>query len=297
MNADHTHTPPPSHLFAWAGVSFQLPQAWQLSDYAFSRHTVTVKFEDAYTRRLQVEWTPLEAGSARTDITRIQQRYAKVARKLTESARNSKEIKSLPTPWTAFVYHFTDGARLVTAFAVVGDPSIFCFMQIYFNSKDTERPPAIAELITSTFNTHFHHLTPWSFYDVEFDLPADFRLVNTSLQAGSKLLVFQWRFRRFHIWHFSLADVLLKHRELDDWVAEFLNLYRGIKGRRFVSAAGAVEARRTWRYRLATQEEIARWCFRCRINWRHDPDKNQIRLCLFSYRKESDLLQLPEGLL
>ena len=54
MNADYTNPPLPSYLFAWSGVSFYVPQAWQLSDYVFSRHTVTVKLEDAYARRLQI---------------------------------------------------------------------------------------------------------------------------------------------------------------------------------------------------------------------------------------------------
>ena len=296
MNADLGKSSLPSYLFAWAGVSFRLPEAWQLSNYSFSRHTTTVKFEDDYTRRLQVEWIPLKRAG--TDITKIHQRYAKAARKLTASAIKSKEIKSLPAPWTAFLYHMPDGARLLTVFALLPDPDLFCFMQINFAPADPERPAAVAELITSAFATHFAGFTPWSFYDVSFELPADFRLVNTSFQAGSKLLIFQWKSRRLYLWHFSLAEVLLKNRQLDEWVADFLNAYPGIKGRHFtLRDDGSIDPRRTWRYRLAHHEEIARWCYRYLISWQHDPSKNQIRLTVFNYRKENDLSRIPEGLI
>ena len=285
----------PSHFFAWAGVSFRLPQAWQLSSYSFSRQGTAVQFDDDYTRRLRLEWIPLK--QARTNINKIHERYNKAARKLTSSALRSREIKSVPSPWTAFLYDLPEDRKLITAFALLGHPDTFCFMQINF-AADPESPAAIAQLITSTFATHFTGMTPWSFYDVAFELPADFRLFSTSLQAGSKLLIFQWKLRRLYLWHFSLADILLKHHELDPWIAEFLDSYRGIKGHRFILRDdGRIDPVRTWRYRLAHHEEIARWCFRYRINWSHDPEKNQIRLAVFNYRKEEDLKAIPQGLL
>ena len=294
MTAKQSNASLPSYFFAWAGVSFRLPQGWQLSNYSFSRHGTTVQFDDDYTRRLRLEWIRLKQGG--TNITKIHERYNKAARKLTVSAVKSREIKSLPSPWTAFLYDLPNGRRLVTAFALLPDCDTFCFMQIYFGD-DPESPAAVAQLISSTFATHFTGMTPWSFYDVDFELPADFRLFSTSLQAGQKLLVFQWKLRRLYLWHFSLADILLKHHELDPWITEFLNLYRGIRGRRFtLRDDGRIDPVRTWRYRLAHHEEIARWCFRYRINWDHDPQKNQIRLAVFNYRNEKDLTMLPQDL-
>lgn len=296
MSAKRANSSEDSCFFAWAGISFRLPAKWQLSNYSFSRRGTTVKFDDDYATRLEVEWIRLKRGGA--NVSKIHDRYNKAAGKLTAAALRSREIKSMPLGWTAFVYDLPDGVKLVTAFALIGSPDTFCFMQIYFSKADAESPVAVTQLITSRFETHFEGMTPWSFYDVSFELPADFSLLSTSLQAGNKLLIFQWKQRRLYLWHFSLADVLLKQRALDEWVAEFLNTYRGIKGRKFgLGYDGRIEARRTWRYRWAHHEEIARWCFRCRIGWRHEPAKNQIRLAVFSYRREADLARLDDDVL
>ncbi|NQT93275.1 MAG: hypothetical protein HQ559_10980 [Lentisphaerae bacterium] len=51
-----------------------------------------------------------------------------------------------------------------------------------------------------------------------------------------------------------------------------------------------------WRRRglvsLVHRDELARWCFRYVVGYRRMPDRNQILIWVFNYRRESDLAWL-----
>jgi len=295
MNAPRHRTSHPTRLFAWDGVSFLIPETWDLASYSFTRNITSVVLEDDYSVRLEAEWI---RPRRELDIQKIQARYTKSARKLTQTAERTTQLKDLPTGWTAFLYTMANNQKLLTALFIAEASKLFCIVRIHFGSDDRENPRPILKLIADNFRIHQGQTVPWTVYDVSFELSADFRLVNTSLQAGRKLFTFDWRLRRLYIWFFSLANMVVKDRPLEQWACEFLNSFKGIKGPTFVAAGtGQLRARRTWPYRFGHFEEIGRWCFRYRAGCTLDQEKNRIILWVYHYRRKQDLTKLPDSII
>jgi len=282
------------HLFAWEGVSFLIPEDWNLAYYSFKKGLTHTEFEDDYTLRMEAQWV---RPPKRLNVNTIQKRYGKAAKKLTRAALKSTQCKGLPSGWSAFLYELPGERRLVTAYLLVPGSALFGFFRIHFGPEDKESELEVLRRIAASFRIHREGMIPWALYDISFELPSGFRLINTSLQAGRKLLIFEWRLRRLYLWYFSLADILLKEQKLEEWAAAFLNAYKGIKGPTFAPGAdGEIRVKRSWRRRLGHFEEIGRLCFRYHVRAVRDIEKNRVILRVFNYRKTQDLEKLPEGL-
>ena len=265
-----------------------------MSEYSFGKKHSTVKFEDEYHMRLEAEWTQQKW---KVDFTKAQKRFEKTSQKLNKVAEKTREIRGLPSGWAAFEYKI-DKDEVVVAFFLGPDSSIFALFRLYFSSKDTERPRKMLKLIVDSLKIHDGETAPWSVFDIDLKLPREFRLAKTSFQAGRKMMAFQWRLRRFFVWHFSPADVLVRNDTVEEWICKFLNASKEIKGARFtVSEAGEVQAeRKRLRYPLGHSEEIGRMCFRYKVWCVHDAAANNIRVYLYNYRGEKDLAQIPRVL-
>ncbi len=280
--------PVKTQRFAWDGFSFAVPSDWNLSLYHPGRRSSRIEMEDDYSRRLELEWTRL-AGSLHPED--VQRRYAKAARKLTEAAKTTRAV-DLPPGWTAHVYTMAGGQSLVTAYYLAGK-ALFAFFTLHFDKSHTDDPASVLRAIADTFQSHAAGAIPWTCYDLNFELSSDFKLVDTSLMAGRKSMVFQWRLRRFHIWSISLANIALKNKALPAWAAEFLNQADGVQGRRFVANAdGSVSARRKAYLLFGHAEELRRMCFRYEAGFRHVEAHNQIVVWVYRYRFQADLQKL-----
>jgi hypothetical protein len=284
-----------SHPFAWDGVSFLVPERWNLSGYSFKKGVTYTEFEDEYGLRLEAQWLRPEST---LKAAKVQKRYARAAGKLSRVAEKTTQLENVPPGWSAFLYKLAEERQVLTAFILPEDSSLFAFFRFHFDQKDAERPGEALKLITSSFRTYHQGNVPWAVYDVSFELPFEFNLTSTSFQAGRKMFSFEWRMRRFYLWFFSLADILLKGCVLEEWAADFLNAFKGIKGPTFFPGEdGEIRIRRTWRYRLGHVEEIGRLSFRYAAKAIHDREKNRIILWAYNYRRPGDLDRIPECLL
>ena len=282
-----------THRFSWNGISFLVPEEWNLSGHQTFKGVSTIEMEDTTSPRLEVEWTRPRAA---VDIDTVRERYAKASKKLTAKAEGTHTLHNAPPGWSVLVYDMPDARRLVIAFYLSRESGLFAFFRIHLDGLCPHRPRPIAELITSSFSSHLDGLVPWEFYDVAFRLHSDFRLTGTSLQSGNKLMTFQWRLRRLFLWRFSLADMILKKDTLQEWVPKFLNDFRALRGPRFrLAEDGSITATHSTRYPFGHYEEIGRQCFRYHVGSRHDPDDNSIVLWVFNYRRPADLEKLRDG--
>lgn len=278
------------HRFAWDGLSFDVPANWDLSEYHFGKQLSEVKMEDEVGLRLELRWT---RARKRLDEERVRNRYEKGSHGLTDMAEERRPITTLGRGWTAFLYTMADRQVLITAFWLSPDAHTFCFFCLHFEGIGKRKPVRIMEALAASLAVETGPSVAWSVYDISFRLNRDLRLVGTSFQAGRKLMVFQWRLRRLYVWHFSLADMLLKEQTLAAWGAGFLNGYKEIRGPRFVPAGDTrIRARRCLVHPLGHHDEIARLCFRYRVAARHDPECNAVRLSVFNYRHAADLERL-----
>ncbi len=285
-----------THRLAWAGLSFQIPKNWNISSYNFGKKFNRLEAEDDHYVRLEAEWM---TSPQRLDEAKVLKRYRKAARRLSRAAVEETEIPDLPGNWSGFRYDMSDGACLILAFFSPADALFFAFVRIHFMSQDKgEGPAGILMALCRSFTVQQRELTTWAFLGISFQVPAAFRLIKTSLQAGRKLMVFQWRLRKLCLWHLSLADMLLKGKTPREFAVEFLRARPEMRGLRFqIDEAGELTVRPRRRYFLGRMEDLGRMCFRYRAACVHDRAKNQIKLTVFNYRRESDLEQLPPELL
>lgn len=281
-----------THRFAWDGFSFSIPEDWNLSYYDFGRHVSRVRMEDDMAIRLEMDWSRL---GKRVDVLRVRERYARKSKTLNERAEEARSIEGLPQGWTAFLYIMPDKRRLLISFQLSRDSLFFSFFRIHFDAEENQKPVRVMKSLASSFEIHEDGSIPWEFYDVSLRMSRDFYLVNTSLQAGRKLMIFQWRLRRLYFWQFSLADMLLKQKSLAAWCAEFLNNFKEIRGVLFFPEDDrTIGIRRNRRYLFGHYDEIGRQCFRYDSRCVHCPDKNAVILTVYNYRSLSDLKKVQD---
>lgn len=282
-----------THRFAWDGISFLVPCTWNLSAHDCRRRVSRLLVEDDTAVRLELDWTHPRNP---VDLTAVKGHYLKQAKRLTHAAQTATPLPNLPEGWAAFLYTLPGARGIVIAYFF--SPESYCFglLRLHFDGAEDEDAAGVTELIASSFRSQERGLIPWEFYDVAFGLDSRFQLSGTSLQAGRKLMIFEWRLRRLLLWHFSLATVFLKNRRIEDWVVEFLNTSKMVRGPVFSAAHdGSVVGRRARRYPFGHYEEIGRWCFKYHVGFGHCPEKNQVALWVYNYRRPADLEAFKQG--
>ena len=279
-----------THSFSWDGISFDVPENWNIAIYKFPKRLTRVEFEDDYTTRIEAEWTrPLRT----LDMDRIQERFNASSRKLTRDADRTKRIEDLPSGWAATLYQLPEKHKLVTAMYLGPASELFCFFFIHFEPKDPEDPTEVVSAITNSLKIQTGSLKRWTLYDISLEIPSDFQLLSTRFETGLKLFVFRWKRRKCCIWFINLADLVLKKQSLGEWMARLFNssrLFRSLVFR--IDGDNRIFSTRRKRHRLGHIDEIVRWCFKYQFDCIQDKENNQLIPWIFSYRNESDLEQL-----
>jgi hypothetical protein len=286
------------HRFAWDRVSFLVPDDWDMSSFETTTSKSHVEMDDGGPVRLVAEWTRL---SPPINAPRIYGRYAKAVDKLKKKALTSRELPGLPPDWTATHYKMDAGNSIVSAAHLSSTGRMFFSFLLYFYGSKSKPAPASAiddalRGLTNSLTVHAEPLTPWECYDMAFRLNSDFRLVETAFLSGRKQMTFQWRQRRLYVWLISLADMVLAGREPQVWACEFLNQIEGLRGPRFqVNDDGAIKTKRRAVWPLGHADQLRRFCFRYKVGLQPLPERNQIFMWAYHYRREEDLKKL-EGL-
>ncbi len=288
MPFDSSALPDGFHRFAWDGFSMEVPDDWNLSDYRMDRRMCSVRMEDDTSVRLDLDYLrsprPIDADA-------VLKRCAGMTGALDKAGAHTTPLADMPEGWSAWLHAMPDKRILATAFRP--GRGLAVFMRIHFEAASRRECERLVRRVASGFAEQGGGVALWSVYDGAIELSPDYRLAETSFQAGRKCMVFHWHLRRLFFWFFSLADVALRDKALEAWCAEFLNKHKDLQGRRFEpDAPGRLRAVRLKRHVLGHMDEIGRLCFRYRIECRRVPAKNQILLALFHHRGAGDLKRL-----
>ncbi|MFN2352542.1 MAG: hypothetical protein ABR497_11425 [Kiritimatiellia bacterium] len=279
---------PQYHRFAWDGFSFEVPVDWELSHHQTHSGFAQIEMEDDVARRLEMEWTRMQASMTSDKINR---RYEKLAGEVRVLGGEASPVTEPPPGWSACLYSMPDGRRLLTAF-FQASAGLHCLFKFHFERASYREPLRVFRRLAETFKVMLHGPVIWEFLDVAFQLNPECRMTGISLQAGSKLMEFDWRWRRLFLWVFSPADVILRQtKSPDEWCAKILNKYKDIRGAVFRPGPrpGELVWRREWRYIFGRFEDLYRRCNRYRAVWQVVEQKNQLLLTVYHYRTESDL--------
>lgn len=267
-----------------------LPAGWDLAHYRFDRKSASVRMDDAEAVRLELEWT---RPRGKLKESTIRDRYREKAKSLDTIVREARVVDNLPGGWHAVLHTMPHNRCLVTAYWLAPRERFFCFAKMHFEATGSGLPIRVLRHLADTFELSADPVVRWEVYDVQLRLHRKFQLMSTSFEAGRKLFVFQRRLRRLYIWQFSLADILLRDRRPCEWAAEYLNSCKDLRGVRFTPGdSDDVVAKRKRRYPAGHYDEIGRLCFRYQVDCVHDPGRNIVLLCVYNYRKATDLVYL-----
>lgn len=282
------------HLFAWQGFACEVPVEWNLAGYAVTDGIASVRLHDDFGLRLEFEWRA-SRPALKTEI--IRRRSAKIAAAMIAAGAQAENIADLPAEWSACLYSRPDGKRLLTAFRLAAENNFFGLLKIHFDNASSRAADRIVRRLAASFKLYGAGLAPWAFYDVAFQLRSDFKLVATSLRAGRKLLVFERQLRRLYLFFFSCADLLLQKQPLEKYCAGYLNGFKALAGVKFAAGEnGGITSRRQWRRFWGNVEPLVRGCLRYQAWCRLLPERNQIFLGAFNYRRPADLAWLASDL-
>ena len=289
----------------WDGVVFEVPDNWELARYRYAfSGAVRLVIEDEYAVRMEVDWLQArQDGQARRFTERATQSLAALIKK----ADRQIVLDGLPATWRAAHCKFAEilpvGRRnrklgvvahnLVTAIHAPPDSSFRCVIRLHFMPGDSEPPVEL----TRHLLTSFAWAAPpggeklWQVFDLSYRIDARFQLESTTFGIGSKLLVFRRAGRRLYLWTLSCADRLpITGPDSDKWVIGYLNGTRRVTGIAFrPDGAGGIGWKRRGLLALVHRDELARWCFRYRVDYRVLEARNQLLIRVFNYRHESDL--------
>lgn len=276
----------PVHPFAWDGMAFDVPEAWNLSFYHFGRKQAELRMEDDDRVRLEMEWLQGRGVDAETAVTTYRARTSAFE----EEAGRMEILDGLAAGWLGFLYDMPEGKSLVTLLRLGTDDGRAAFLRLHFRRNERDLRKAVVRQLTGSFRLHTQGRIPWRVYDMAVDVDSSFHLIQTAFNAGRKMLVFQRKLTRLYVWHFSLADLLLRKRRVGDWAAEFLNGFKSFRAVRFVTAPnGSVGTVRKWRHLAGHYDEIGRGCFRYAVGFKVLDACNAIVLWAYSFRTQRDL--------
>jgi hypothetical protein len=294
--------PENSRRLAWNGISFCVPQNWEIASYAnLSKGITRVVAENEYTMRLETEWV---YSNMKIDLEKIMKSYQEASKALTLHADSQHALNDLPEHWNATHFVFKETStengqelkvfshELVTIFYTCPHKSLFCYFILHFLPENPENPIQTTQELVHSFENHApQNETPWQLFDAQFKMPKSFKLTKTVFDIGSKLMAYEWDMRRFYIWHFSCADMFLKEDLTPEkWVLGLLKAFRTVRGIKYYSkSAGEITWKRKWLHPVGHFDEIIRACFQYKIGFHLDKEKNQLVVWLYHYRNKRDL--------
>ncbi|MFO7534965.1 MAG: hypothetical protein R6X19_04665 [Kiritimatiellia bacterium] len=279
-----------THRLAWDGLSFDIPLDWDLA-YQETRLGITrIRLEDPVAVRLSAEWmTP----AGKLDLGRIMARFQSSSKKLRAASKDSETLSALPPGWSAVLFRFPDDRRLGLAFFLAPKSEIFAFFQIHLDPGSPGEAAGLLRRFIASFQRHTHGPVPWACYDVAFTVPAGFHLASAEFNPGLKRFTFERSLRRLHVWHVSLADMVLKREQgVREWAVKRLNASPLVRGPEFAIRNGAIAATRPRLMPWCHFMEIVRGCLLYKVGVKHDTANNRLVLVAYHYRFESDLAWL-----
>lgn len=276
--------------FAWGDLSFEVPADWDLAFHHQQGALTRLRLDDAVAVRLTVEWWRTHRAG-RINLDRAQARFGRITDGWRRVARVTEPV-AVPYPAEACRFVFSDGREVVAGFCPSSSRHAIALVQMHGAADDAERNGERARHLFSSLVWHESPRRPWAFYDLCFGVPADFRLLRTTLWAGRKELQYGWAGRRLHLAFYSLADHLLRDQpDLWTWAAAEINRSRVYPEVRFAAQGRTFAVRRRllggW-----PLSSLWRRCLRYAARVEHNTAENRVALAVFNYRLPSDLEQL-----
>jgi len=218
-------------VFGWRGISLKLPQNWELGAIEDSEEKGSFKFNDFKITRVELEWRKIrQVFSLEKIVNRYIETLQRKARRAGLKLEIKRNLKIAPFKETVgeFFYWKADYQSYnLIAYCVRSSRLIFVRILAPLEEDVEEK----INKIYRTLRTYSSGENLWSVYDLQAKIPADFSLLDYSFKAGNVELSFKRKKDSLNIKCISLANVLLKNKNLKELSEEICKDY--LKGFRY----------------------------------------------------------------
>ena len=213
--------------FGWQGVRLRVPEDWNLGKVDGSPDSGYARLDDAEIVRAEVEWRTIRER-ANESVGALVDRYVEGLEKKAGKAdlnfavqRRAKFLKDKRWLEGRDYETFTWEAdfRAFNLALKAADGRILLLRLLGGRDEDLRE---IVEEVMPSLEDHFEEEQwVWSVYGLQFSMPTDFKLESHELKSGHIQLSFEKGKQICRVQRLSLAQLLLKKRELSDWYPVF----------------------------------------------------------------------------
>jgi hypothetical protein len=237
-------------VVGWQGLRFVLPPEWNVAGFSMDRDNGYLRVDSpgSGTMTIQLRWMNVAKPQDKTVYTLLSPHFRRLLRRpeppvpepnlrtnlekiLKETAKQAKksktEFKSDIKPEKT---EGEDDERTAMNFAWSGDgrgqgKAWYCktchrlvIAQVVGMAKERDAISAITSQLLGSLQCHAPDgFDRWALYDLQCDVPEDFRLVSQKLLSGYLHLEFMRGAERIVVDRWGLANMTLKRFTLDEW--------------------------------------------------------------------------------
>jgi len=213
------------YTFGWHGISFGIPENWELARETGNRKEGSVRLDGIYAPRFEVAWKkPDKHYNLKAVFGRYRNDVEKSARRKGQDPGEIEILggftESLPGRETC-VFRWGSGDPVYECVSFCRECYRLVFMR--YMPQDDADPAPRAKRIFSSLRDHSENGDElWSFLGLHFYMPGNFSLENAVLNSGFIRMDFSDRKETVSVIMISLAQELLEERDLTDIMRFYL---------------------------------------------------------------------------
>ena len=211
--------------FAWQGIHLLVPSDWNPGKISGEHPSGSVRFDDSHIVRIEMEWKEAR-GDDRVGL--IVDRYVEGLAKNAQKEKNRLEVErnatcpGLSLPDMRHVEYFIWRSRFIVYTLACYSPVSDRLLFVRISGRHDENLEAILpRLFNSLKDTSIEAPQSWALYDMTCVSPPGYTLDTFDLKSGHVSLKFLHKNTQLQIDRFSLAQIILKGRTLQDWFLDF----------------------------------------------------------------------------
>jgi hypothetical protein len=239
-------------IVGWQGIRFNLPPDWNVTGFSMERDsgylrvdapgnsavTVQIRWSDAtkpqdgpptgytllapvFRRWLRRPEPPVKQPSLKSNLERMFQETAKQAKKAKAAFESSIKPERREGPndeRTAMNFSWTGAGRGQGKIWYCSHCHRVVIAQVVGAARDQSAIAAVASQLFASLHDHAEDgYDLWALYDLQLEIPADFRLLEQKLLSGYLSLTFGRNGEKIIVDRWGLANMTLKKFTLEEW--------------------------------------------------------------------------------
>jgi len=202
------------NLFAWRGVSVNLPREWSPGMIQDKRKSGYVRIEDRESVRMELKWNVMQAGFS-TSVDKTVEEATRIASKAGEDIKVKRDLRwNIPREMGGEFFSIGGDWNAYYLLATRGDLGVYLRVM----GKPGEDIAETAREVLESLRVSAGARTRWAVFGLDTHLPADYEVEKHSLVTGHISMRFRNGVNVLVLDRYSLADIALGDKTLERWL-------------------------------------------------------------------------------